>query len=58
VAATTQEADVPSVEGAVPITLRINGTDRALRVDPRVSQPQAVASIIEKAARGVTLAAK
>jgi xanthine dehydrogenase YagT iron-sulfur-binding subunit len=27
----------PSIEGAVPITLRINGKDRQLRVDPRTT---------------------
>jgi xanthine dehydrogenase YagT iron-sulfur-binding subunit len=27
----------PSIEGAVPITLRINGKDRHLRVDPRTT---------------------
>jgi xanthine dehydrogenase YagT iron-sulfur-binding subunit len=30
-------AEVPSIEGAVPITLRINGQDRKLRVDPRTT---------------------
>src|SRR5258706_1040201 len=30
-------ADGPTVEGAVPITLRINGKDRHLRVDPRTT---------------------
>src|SRR6267142_1228837 len=27
----------PKIEGAVPITLRINGKDRPLRVDPRTT---------------------
>jgi xanthine dehydrogenase YagT iron-sulfur-binding subunit len=27
----------PSIEGAVPITLRINGKDRQLRIDPRTT---------------------
>src|SRR6202051_2251335 len=27
----------PNIEGAVPITLRINGKDRQLRVDPRTT---------------------
>ena len=27
----------PNIEGAVPITLRINGKDRSLRVDPRTT---------------------
>jgi len=27
----------PNIEGAVPVTLRINGKDHALRVDPRTS---------------------
>jgi xanthine dehydrogenase YagT iron-sulfur-binding subunit len=30
-------ADVPSIAGAVPITLRINGKDHQLRVDPRTT---------------------
>ena len=30
-------ADGPGIPGAVPITLRINGKDRALRVDPRTT---------------------
>ena len=30
-------ADGPTIEGAVPITLRINGKDRQLRVDPRTT---------------------
>lgn len=30
-------ADGPTIEGAVPITLRINGKDRHLRVDPRTT---------------------
>ncbi len=30
-------ADGPNIEGAVPITLRINGQDRQLRVDPRTT---------------------
>jgi xanthine dehydrogenase YagT iron-sulfur-binding subunit len=30
-------AEGPSIEGAVPITLRINGQDRNLRVDPRTT---------------------
>jgi xanthine dehydrogenase YagT iron-sulfur-binding subunit len=29
--------DGPTIEGAVPITLRINGTDRQLRIDPRTT---------------------
>src|SRR5258705_876481 len=29
--------DGPDIEGAVPITLRINGKDRQLRVDPRTT---------------------
>jgi xanthine dehydrogenase YagT iron-sulfur-binding subunit len=38
-AAGTAEADaaVPDVEGAVPITLRINGRDYSLRIDPRTT---------------------
>jgi xanthine dehydrogenase YagT iron-sulfur-binding subunit len=30
-------SDGPSVEGAVPVTLRINGQDHKLRVDPRTT---------------------
>jgi xanthine dehydrogenase YagT iron-sulfur-binding subunit len=30
-------ADGPNIEGAVPVTLRINGQNRSLRVDPRTS---------------------
>jgi xanthine dehydrogenase YagT iron-sulfur-binding subunit len=30
-------ADEPNIAGAVPITLRINGKDRQLRVDPRTT---------------------
>lgn len=33
----TSEASGPTIEGAVPITLRINGKDRELRVDPRTT---------------------
>jgi len=29
--------DGPTIEGAIPITLRINGTDRHLRIDPRTT---------------------
>jgi xanthine dehydrogenase YagT iron-sulfur-binding subunit len=29
--------DGPAIEGAVPITLRVNGTERRLRVDPRTT---------------------
>lgn len=35
--AETSEASGPTIEGAVPITLRINGKDRELRVDPRTT---------------------
>jgi xanthine dehydrogenase YagT iron-sulfur-binding subunit len=33
----TAAADPAAVEGAVPITLRINGKDHALRIDPRTT---------------------
>ena len=33
----TEIVDGPNIEGAVPITLRINGKDRQLRVDPRTT---------------------
>jgi xanthine dehydrogenase YagT iron-sulfur-binding subunit len=29
--------DVPNIEGAVPITLRINGKEHSLRIDPRTT---------------------
>lgn len=35
--ARTPEATRPTIEGAVPITLHINGKDRQLRVDPRTT---------------------
>jgi xanthine dehydrogenase YagT iron-sulfur-binding subunit len=34
---TEASVDEPNIEGAVPITLRINGKDRKLRVDPRTT---------------------
>src|SRR5881227_756576 len=36
-AAAAATADGPNIEGAVPITLRINGKERQLRVDPRTT---------------------
>jgi len=33
----TPDAPVPAVEGAVPITLRINGKDHSLHIDPRTT---------------------
>jgi len=36
-AAPATSADGPNIPGAVPITLRINGKDRQLRVDPRTT---------------------
>ena len=36
-ASAVASADGPNIEGAVPITLRINGKDRQLRVDPRTT---------------------
>jgi xanthine dehydrogenase YagT iron-sulfur-binding subunit len=36
-AASAPVADGPNIEGAVPLTLRINGQNRTLRVDPRAS---------------------
>ena len=35
--AQTPEGTRPAIEGAVPITLRINGKDRQLRIDPRTT---------------------
>jgi xanthine dehydrogenase YagT iron-sulfur-binding subunit len=35
--AAEETADEPNIDGAVPITLRINGKDRQLRVDPRTT---------------------
>jgi len=36
-AQTAAGAAVPAVEGAVPITLRINSTDHSIRIDPRTT---------------------
>ena len=36
-ASPTASAEGPNIEGAVPITLRINGKDHQLRVDPRTT---------------------
>src|SRR6476469_1541251 len=36
-AQTAAGAAVPGVEGAVPITLRINSTDHSIRIDPRTT---------------------
>src|SRR5688572_692829 len=33
----TTTADTPTIQGAVPITLRINGKDHKLRIDPRAT---------------------
>ena len=33
----TMNADAPSIQGAVPVTLRINGKDHNLRIDPRAT---------------------
>jgi xanthine dehydrogenase YagT iron-sulfur-binding subunit len=33
----TEKAEGPTIAGAVPITLRINGKDRQLRIDPRTT---------------------
>jgi xanthine dehydrogenase YagT iron-sulfur-binding subunit len=35
--APTARADGPNIAGAVPVTLRINGKDRHLRIDPRTT---------------------
>ena len=35
--ATAVRAETPAVEGAVPVTLRINGKDHHLRIDPRTT---------------------
>ena len=37
VGSTAAAADAPNIEGAVPITLRINGNDYHLRIDPRTT---------------------
>ena len=39
-------ADGPNIEGAVPITLRINGQDRQLRVDPRTTLLDGIREIV------------
>jgi len=36
-AAPEAKADGPNIAGAIPVTLRINGKDRQLRVDPRTT---------------------
>ena len=33
----TRSAEQPNIEGLVPVTLRVNGKDRQLRVDPRTT---------------------
>ena len=33
----TTSAERPNIEGVVPVTLRVNGKDRQLRVDPRTT---------------------
>ena len=33
----TMETNGPTIDGAVPITIRINGKDRQLRIDPRTT---------------------
>jgi xanthine dehydrogenase YagT iron-sulfur-binding subunit len=35
--AAPQSAEAPNIAGAIPITLRINGKDRQLRIDPRTT---------------------
>jgi xanthine dehydrogenase YagT iron-sulfur-binding subunit len=35
--AAAADAAMPAVEGAVPVTLRINGKDHSLRIDPRTT---------------------
>jgi len=39
-------ADRPSVEGAVPITLRINGKDHQLRIDPRATLLDCIREVV------------
>jgi len=39
-------ADRPSVEGAVPITLRINGKDHQLRIDPRTTLLDCIREVV------------
>jgi xanthine dehydrogenase YagT iron-sulfur-binding subunit len=36
-ASSAAAADAPNIEGAVPVTLRINGKDHHLRIDPRTT---------------------
>ena len=40
-------AGLPQIEGAVPITLRINGKDRQLRVDPRTTLLDCIRESVE-----------
>jgi xanthine dehydrogenase YagT iron-sulfur-binding subunit len=41
------DAAVPAVEGAVPITLRINGRDHSLRIDPRTTLLDCLREMVE-----------
>ena len=36
-ASSAAAADAPNIEGAVPVTLRINGKEHQLRIDPRTT---------------------
>ena len=40
-------AEGPTIEGAVPLTLRINGQNRSLRVDPRTSLLDCIRETVE-----------
>jgi xanthine dehydrogenase YagT iron-sulfur-binding subunit len=43
----TAQTDAPFVEGAVPITLRINGKERQLRIDPRTTLLDCIRETVE-----------
>ena len=46
-AAAPSASSAPVIEGAVPITLRINGTDHPLRVDPRTTLLDCLREVVD-----------
>jgi len=47
VSAVSADAAAPAIEGAVPITLRINGKDHSLQIDPRTTLLDCLRETIE-----------
>jgi xanthine dehydrogenase YagT iron-sulfur-binding subunit len=47
VSAVSADAAAPAIEGAVPITLRINGRDHSLQIDPRTTLLDCLRETIE-----------